>query len=186
MTKAKKTWRNAAGGALVLAICSTLWELVWSNLIPPDHSKLIEIVFGVLHGASLVASLGFYLGWLKGGVLRGSILGLIWGGIAAVSFYLASPLLLFGLAGALAAFFFAWLVFWIGVSASWRQLGEARISVSTCLKKGVFAALSAAPGFAAVLFLWAHRSLDFGIALSFGAWFLAGLPGLAMVLRDED
>ena len=73
-------------GSLLLATLSTVADYVWFLDIP-QH----QVSSGAIHGATLFAALGAYLGWRKGKIGVGALGGLLSGLVAALSFYVLAP-----------------------------------------------------------------------------------------------
>jgi len=67
----------AVVGSLLLATLSTIADYIWFLNIPTH-----QVVSGLVHGASLFAALGLYLGWRKGqsaaGLVGGLLSGMLW------------------------------------------------------------------------------------------------------------
>src|SRR5262245_61052422 len=89
-------------GSLLLATLSTIADYVW-YLDIPSH----QVLSGSIHGASLYAALGAYLGWRKGKLGVGLLGGLLSGVLAALSFYALAPL------GGYNMMLVSWLLLWI-------------------------------------------------------------------------
>jgi hypothetical protein len=160
-------------GSLLLAALSTIADYVWFLDIP-GH----QVLSGSIHGASLFAALGAYLGWRKGKLGAGLAGGLLSGVLAALSFYALAPL------GGYNMMLVSWLLLWIMLAALQTYL-DGRLDVAKALGRGVITAIVAAAGFAIVLFRlygsWPPQ--DFSVIRHFVAWSIAYLPGLYLLLR---
>jgi hypothetical protein len=127
-------------GSLLLAALSTIADYVWFLDIP-GH----QVLSGSIHGASLFAALGAYLGWRKGKLGAGLVGGLLSGVLAALSFYALAPL------GGYNMMLVSWLLLWIMLAALQTYL-DGRLDVAKALGRGLITAIVAAAGFAIVLF----------------------------------
>jgi hypothetical protein len=163
----------AVVGSLLLATLSTIADYVWFAGIP-QH----QVSSGMLHGATLFAALGLYLGWRKGQAGAGAVGGLLSGATAAVSFYVLAPI------GGYAMMLVSWLLLWILLAALQTYL-DGELKIAKAIGRGVITAIVAGVGFAIVLFQlykgWPPPSFPF--ATHFLAWTIAYLPGLHVLLR---
>jgi hypothetical protein len=160
-------------GSLLLAVLSTAADYVWFLDIP-EH----QVVSGSIHGATLFAALGLYLGWRKGKALVGLAGGLMSGLIAALSFYVLAPF------GGYNVMLVSWLLLWIMLAALQTYL-DGRLDIARALGRGIITAIVAAIGFGVVLFElyrgWPPQSFPF--FKHFVAWAMAYLPGLYVLLK---
>jgi hypothetical protein len=160
-------------GSLLLAVLSTAADYVWFLNIP-QH----QVSSGSIHGATLFAALGLYLGWRKGKALVGLAGGLTSGLLAALSFYVLAPF------GGYNVMLVSWLLLWIMLAALQTYL-DGRLDIARALGRGIITALVAAIGFGVVLFElyrgWPPQSFPF--FKHFVAWAMAYLPGLYVLLK---
>lgn len=163
----------AVVGSLLLAALSTIADYVWFLNIP-QH----QVMSGAIHGASLFAALGLYLGWRKGQAGAGLIGGLLSGTIAALSFYALAPI------GGYSMMLVSWLLLWIMLAALQTYL-DGRLDMARAIGRGIVTAIVAALGFGVVLFQlyrgWPPE--NFPAFKHFVAWAMAYLPGLYVLLR---
>ena len=160
-------------GSLLLATLSTLADYVWFLDIP-QH----QVSSGTIHGATLFAALGAYLGWRKGKAGMGLLGGLASGAIAAVSFYVLAPI------GGYSMMLVSWLLLWIMLAALQTYL-DGRLQMAKALGRGIITSIAAALGFGVVLFQlyrgWPPET--FPAFKHFVAWTMAYLPGLYVLLK---
>ena len=163
----------AVVGSLLLAILSTIADYVWFLDIP-QH----QVSSGMIHGASLFAALGAYLGWRKGQLGAGALGGLMSGMIAALSFYALAPI------GGYSMMLVSWLLLWIMLAALQTYL-DGRLDLAKAMGRGIITSIVAAIGFGVVLFQlyrgWPPAT--FPVFTHFIAWAMAYLPGLYVLLR---
>jgi hypothetical protein len=160
-------------GSLLLATLSTAADYVWFLDIP-GH----QVLSGSIHGATLFAALGAYLGWRKGKLAVGLLGGLSSGVLAALSFYALAPL------GGYNMMLVSWLLLWIMLAALQTYL-DGRLDLAKALGRGIITSIAAALGFAVVLFQlygsWPPETFSF--FRHFVAWSMAYLPGLYVLLK---
>ena len=160
-------------GSLLLAVLSTIADYVWFLNIP-QH----QVSSGAIHGATLFAALGAYLGWRKGKLGAGALGGLLSGTVAALSFYALVPL------GGYNVMLVSWLLLWIMLAALQTYL-DGRLNLAKAVGRGIITAIVAAIGFGVVLFElyrgWPPAS--FPVIKHFVAWAMAYLPGLYVLLK---
>jgi hypothetical protein len=163
----------AVVGSVLLAILSTAADYVWFLNIPQHQVSSVAI-----HGATLFAALGAYLGFRKGKTGAGALGGLLSGLIAALSFYVLAPL------GGYNMMLVSWLLLWIMLAGLQTYL-DGRLDLARALGRGIITAIVAAIGFGVVLFElyrgWPPQS--FPVAKHFIAWSMAYLPGLYVLLK---
>jgi hypothetical protein len=160
-------------GSVLLATLSTIADYIWFLDIP-GH----QVMSGSIHGASLFAALGGYLGWRKGKFLAGALGGLASGVAAALSFYALAPF------GGYNVMLVSWLILWIMLAGLQTYL-DGRLDVARALGRGVVTAVVAGLGFGVVLFQL-YRSWPpetFSVFKHFVAWSMAYLPGLYVLLK---
>ena len=160
-------------GSLLLATLSTIADYIW-YLDIPQH----QVLSGSIHGASVFAALGAYLGWRKGKLGAGLLGGLASGVLAALSFYALAPI------GGYNMMLVSWLILWIMLAGLQTYL-DGRLDVGKALARGVVTSIVAALGFAVVLFQlyrgWPPET--FSVFKHFVAWSMAYLPGLYVLLK---
>jgi hypothetical protein len=136
------------------------------------------VLSGSIHGASLFAALGAYLGWRKGRFVAGLLGGLLSGVVAAISFYALAPL------GGYNMMLVSWLILWIMLAGLQTYL-DGRLDVAKALGRGIVTSVVAALGFAVVLFqlyrAWPPET--FSVFKHLVAWSMAYLPGLYVLLK---
>lgn len=160
-------------GSVLLAVLSTIADYVWFRGIP-QH----QVSSGAIHGATLFAALGAYLGWRKGRAAAGALGGLLSGLAAALSFYVLVPF------GGYNVMLVSWLLLWICLAGLQTYL-DGRLDFAKALARGVITAVVAAIGFGVVLFqLYRHwPPQTFSFLTHFAAWSVAYIPGLYVLLR---
>lgn len=160
-------------GSVLLAILSTIADYVWFAGIP-QH----QVSSGAIHGASLFAALGLYLGWRKGKAGAGAIGGVLSGTIAALSFYALAPF------GGYNVMLVSWLLLWIMLAALQTYL-DGQLNLPKAVGRGLVTSIAAAVGFGVVLFQlyrgWPPET--FPVFKHFVAWTMAYLPGLYVLLK---
>ncbi|MGH9383034.1 MAG: hypothetical protein ACRD2N_01895 [Vicinamibacterales bacterium] len=160
-------------GALLLAALSTAADYVWFLDIP-QH----QVSSGAIHGSTLFAALGGYLGWRKGKLIVGVIGGLLSGLFAALSFYALAPL------GGYSMMLVSWLLLWLFLAALQTHL-DGQFTVARAVGRGIVTAIVAGLGFAVVLFElyrgWPPPT--FSVFKHFVAWGMAYVPGLWVLMR---
>ena len=160
-------------GSMLLATLSTAADYVWFLDIPRH-----QVLSGSIHGASLFAALGAYLGWRKGKFVVGLIGGLLSGVLAALSFYALAPI------GGYNMMLVSWLLLWIMLAALQTHL-DGRLDPARAVGRGLITSIAAALGFAVVLFQlyrnWPPET--FSVFRHFVAWSMAYLPGLYVLLK---
>jgi hypothetical protein len=163
----------AVVGSLLLAVLSTIADYVWFLDIP-QH----QVSSGSIHGATLFAALGAYLGWRKGKLGTGALGGLLSGLIAALSFYVLAPV------GGYDMMLVSWLILWIMLAGLQTHL-DGRLDLAKAFGRGIVTSIAAALGFGVVLFQlyrgWPPESFSF--FKHFVAWAMAYLPGLYVLLK---
>jgi hypothetical protein len=163
----------AVVGSVLLAILSTIADYVWFANIP-QH----QVSSGAIHGATLFAALGLYLGWRKGKAGAGAVGGLLSGTIAALSFYALAPI------GGYSMMLVSWLLLWIMLAALQTYL-DGQLNLAKAIGRGIVTSIVAAVGFGVVLFQlyqgWPPET--FPIFKHFIAWSMAYLPGLYVLLK---
>lgn len=163
----------AVVGSLLLAVLSTVADYVWFLGIP-GH----QVTSGAIHGATLFAALGAYLGFRKGQTLAGLLGGLASGLIAALSFYVLAPI------GGYNVMLVSWLLLWIMLAALQTYL-DGRVNMAKAVARGIVTSIVAGLGFGIVLFQlyrgWPPATFSF--ATHFVAWAMAYLPGLYILLK---
>lgn len=163
----------AVVGSLLLATLSTIADYVWFLDIP-QH----QVSSGAIHGATLFAALGAYLGWRKGKLGAGAFGGLLSGTIAALSFYALAPI------GGYSMMLVSWLLLWIMLAAL-QTLLDGHLDIAKAIGRGLISSIVAAVGFGVILFqLYRGWPPDtFPVFKHFIAWSMAYLPGLYVLLK---
>ena len=163
----------AVVGSLLLAVLSTVADYVWFLNIP-QH----QVASGAIHGSTLFAALGLYLGWRKGKAGIGALGGLLSGLVAALSFYVLAPI------GGYSIMLVSWLILWIMLAALQTYL-DGRLDLAKAIGRGIITSIVAGLGFAVVLFqLYRGWPPDtFSFFKHFVAWSMAYLPGLYVLLK---
>ena len=160
-------------GSMLLALLSTIADYVWFLNIP-QH----QVSSGMIHGATLFAALGAYLGWRRGRLGAGALGGLLSGTIAALSFYALAPV------GGYSMMLVSWLLLWIMLAALQTYL-DGRLDLARATGRGIITAIVAGAGFGVVLFElyrgWPPAT--FPAVKHFVAWSMAYLPGLYVLLK---
>ena len=163
----------AVVGSLLLATLSTIADYIWFLNIPTH-----QVVSGLVHGATLFAALGLYLGWRKGQSAAGLAGGLLSGMIAALSFYALAPF------GGYNVMLVSWLLLWIFLAALQSYL-DGRLDVPKAIGRGVITAVVAGVGFAIVLYElyrgWPPQTFSF--FAHFIWWAVAYEAGLVVLLK---
>lgn len=164
---------EALGGTLLLAVASTLGDLVWARWIP-EHRP----AFGLAHGTLLFLVLGLWLGTLARRPVAGAAGGAAIGFAAAAGFYALAPWL-----GA-SAMFATWCLLWIAVAALHSRLSHSG-GRREALLRGLAAAIASGLGFWAISGIWLSPAPGGPhYAWHLVAWCVAFLPGLlALHLR---
>jgi hypothetical protein len=159
--------------SVLLATLSTAADYVWFLNIP-QH----QVASGAIHGATLFAALGLYLGWRKGKAGSGALGGLLSGLVAALSFSVLAPI------GGYSMMLVSWLILWIMLAALQTYL-DGRLDLAKALGRGIITSIVAGLGFAVVLFqLYRGWPPDtFSFFKHFVAWSMAYLPGLYVLLK---
>lgn len=185
-----KTWIwDAFKGAVLLALVSVGFDALWMDVIPPRHSFWIALGVGLLQAAVMFAVLGGYIGSLQktdGSTKRGAFGGILCGLAAASSFFVLSPALFLVLPKRLAyvsALMLAWISLWFMFAALQSRLAGKLTKLGRIALHGGIAALSSAPGFFAVISLWANRD-EYCYLCAAGAWIFAYTPALTAVLSQ--
>ena len=160
-------------GSVLLGVLSTVADYVWFIGLP-HH----QVSSGMIHGATLFAALGLYLGWRKGQAGAGAIGGLLSGIIAALSFYALAPI------GGYSMMLVSWVLLWILLAALQTHL-DGTLNSARAIGRGLVTSIAAGLGFAVVLFQlykgWPPP--EFPVFKHFIAWAMAYLPGLYVLLK---
>ena len=163
----------AVVGSVLLAILSTAADYIWFLNIP-QH----QVTSGAIHGSTLFAALGAYLGFRKGKIGAGALGGLLSGLAAALSFYVLVPF------GGYNVMLVSWLLLWICLAALQTYL-DGRLDIPKALARGLITSVVAAIGFGVVLFQlygnWPPARFSFPV--HFAAWTVAYVPGLYVLLK---
>ncbi len=133
----------------------------------------------MIHGATLFAALGAYLGWRKGKAGAGAIGGLLSGTIAALSFYALAPI------GGYSMMLVSWLLLWIMLAALQTYL-DGRLNIAKAIGRGIDHRRSSrrsASASSCSSSIAAGRRPTFSFFKHFVAWSMAYLPGLYVLLK---
>ena len=161
-------------GSLLLATLSTVADYVWFLNIP-QH----QVSSGAIHGATLFAALGAYLGWRKGKVGAGALGGLLSGLVAALSFYVLAPF------GGYNVMLVSWLLLWIMLAALQTYL-DGRLDLAKAIGRGIITSIVAGARISRVVLFQLYRGWPpetFSFFKHFVAWSMAYLPGLYVLLK---
>ena len=174
---------NAVGGALVMAIVSTLGDFLWANWLP--HHRPI---YGLAHGTLLLFVVGLYLGALSRRAATGAAGGALVGFLAAGSFYLLQPLIGYS------ALFVLWIGLWVALGLlngrvlQPRAEGRAGLSdpperIGHVLIRSGLAAVGSGIAFYAISGIWfPFNPHGWDYAVHFVSWTVAYLPAFAALL----
>jgi len=166
--------RNAAIGAILIALASTFGDFVWAGL-----GLRHRAVFGLSHGALLFLCIGAYVGSLERRAAKGALAGALIGFVAAGSFYVLAPV------AGYSVMFFVWAFIWLALAAligrvlrtttpwSWREI----------LTRGTLAMVGSGLGFYLISGIWRpFNPQGWDYAVHFLSWTVAYLPGFLALL----
>jgi hypothetical protein len=158
-----------------MAAVSTFGDFVWATIVP-GH----QMVYGLVHGAVLLACIGLWLGVPAGRPGAGTLGGLAIGVVSAGGFYLLAPLLGY------AAMFPMWMLLWVLFAyLHARLLGERDIRGAAW--RGLVAAAASGLAFYAISGIWLDPSPGGpNYPWHVVAWTLAFFPGFAALLATRD
>lgn len=163
---------GAVGGALVIALVSTIGDFIWATWIPRHRP-----VYGLTHGTLLFMIIGGYLGLLARRAGSGAIAGAGIGFLTAGSFYVLAPL------AGYSVMFFVWFGMWIGLCAFNERLNGRRSVLRSSITRGVIAALTSAVAFYLISGIWfPFNPSGWDYLWHFAGWTIAYLPGFAALL----
>jgi len=191
---------SAAGGALVMAIVSTLGDFLWANWLP--HHRPI---YGLVHGTLLLLVVGLYLGAVSHRAAIGAAGGALVGLLAAGGFYLLQPLIGYS------ALFVLWAGLWVALgllngrvlhrraerSAEGRAgfagprepavhgagLASPPERIGYVLTRSILAAVGSGIAFYAISGIWfPFNPHGWDYAVHFASWTVAYLPAFAALL----
>lgn len=165
----------ALGGAVLLGGLSTVYDAVWAAWIPRHR-----MIYGLVHGATLLSVAGGVLGWHGGRIGWGLAGGAAAGLLAAGSFYVAAYAG-FGYLGALIA---AWVVLWQLFAVLNAQLTAGiRHDARSAGVRGLSAAVLSGAAFWLISGIWTGHSPEGpNYAWNFACWTFAYFPGFAALL----
>jgi hypothetical protein len=164
--------KEAIGGAIVMALVSTIGDFVWATWIPRHRP-----IYGLTHGTVLFLCLGLYLGALTAKPALGAVAGALTGFLAAGSFYVLAPFTGYWV------MFLVWIGVWVAFGFLNGALLQKRSGFRDALVRGVVAAVASGIAFYAVSGIWfPFRPRGWDYAVHFASWTLAYLPGLAALL----
>ena len=157
---------HALIASLLLGAVMTLGDFIWAALHLPHR-----VAYGLIHGAVMCLCLGLAVGVRAKRPFAAALDGPVIGVVAAASFYALAPALRWG------AMFPAWMLLWMLFALLQRRL-DPQESLGPTLFRGVGAALLSGAAFYAISGIWT-RHAQWSIALQFGAWSFAFVPGFA-------
>jgi hypothetical protein len=163
------------GGAVLLGALSTAYDAIWAAWIPRHR-----MIYGLVHGMTLLSAAGGVLGWHAGRIGWGLAGGAAAGLLAAASFYLAAYFR-FGYLGALIA---AWIVLWQLFAVLNAQLAEGiHHDARRAGARGLTAAVFSGTAFWLISGIWTeHEPGGPDYLWNFACWTFAYLPGFAALL----
>ena len=163
---------NAVGGALVMAIVSTLGDFLWANWLP--HHRPI---YGLAHGTLLLLVVGLYLGAVSRKAAIGTAGGAFIGLLAAGGFYLLQPLIGYS------ALFVLWIGLWVALGLFNSRVLQQRGGVGEALIRSGLAAVGSGAAFYAISGIWfPFNPHGWDYAVHFASWAVAYLPAFAALL----
>ena len=169
---------HALGGALLLALASTVGDFIWAH-----WQVAHRVVYGVIHGSVMCLCIGLVLGWRPGTArgLRISIPACVIGGtLISAAFYPLYHLMGNG------AMIVCWMLLWIAFAAIGARVRQES-AVSPVLGRGILAALCSGAGFYPIYLLWTGAVSDPSYLQFLLAWLVAFLPGfLFLLVRRAD
>lgn len=165
----------AMGGAVLLGLLSTVYDAIWAAWVPRHR-----MIYGLVHGATLLSVAGGVLGWHADRIGWGLVGGAVAGLLAAGSFYLAAYV---GL-GYLNALILAWVVLWQLFAVLNAQLTEGiRHEARRASLRGLVAAVLSGTAFWLISGIWTDHSPDGpDYVWNFACWTFAYFPGFASLL----
>jgi len=161
------TMLYALVSALALAAVMTFGDWLWAAM----HIRH-RMSAGISHGALMCLCIGLAIGFRSRKVLPAAIAGPVIGAAAAGTFYVLAPTLRWG------AMFPAWMLLWL-LFAFLQHLLVGGDTIGTTVKRGILAALLSGLAFYLISDIWIHEAAHPGLAVHFGAWVFAFLPGFA-------
>ena len=175
--------RNAVGGALVMAVVSTLGDFLWANWLP--HHRPI---YGLIHGTLLLLVVGLYLGAVSHRAAIGAAGGALVGLLAAGGFYLLQPLIGYS------ALFVLWIGLWVALGLLNGRVLQLRVErraglagppegITRALFRSILAAVGSGIAFYAISGIWfPFNPHGWDYAVHFVSWIAAYLPAFAALL----
>ena len=164
------------GGALAMAVVSTLGDFIWATWIPSHRP-----VYGLIHGTLLFLCIGLYLGALTNRQGIGAIVGAIIGGLAAASFY--------GMASSAgySIMFVVWMAAWIALGLLNGCLKRRKIEIRAALARGALAAVGSGVAFYLISGIWFPFDPEgWDYLAHFTGWTLAYFFGFAALLVNKE
>jgi hypothetical protein len=162
---------TALAAAVTLALVSTVGDYLWATVVP-GH----EVIYGLAHGAVLLACVGLWLGVSARRPVGGAVGGLAIGLVSAGGFYVLAPLLGY------AAMFPMWIAMWILFAYLHAWLAGRR-DRREWPSRGLIAGVSSGLAFYLISDIWLAPEPGgpyYGWHLV--AWTLAYVPGFAALL----
>ena len=166
---------HAIAGALLLAALSTAYDFAWAYF-SLEHRP----VYGLVHGATLLAAAGLVLGWGPGRTVAGLAGGALAGLVSAAAFYG-----LVTVTGFMPALIAAWMLLWVFFAGLRALFEPGRVTGREVVVRGGVAALASGVAFWLVSGIWTrHDPGGPNYAWNLAAWTVAYLPGFAALLLD--
>lgn len=165
-------------GILAVAAVSTAGDYVWFE-IGVRH----EMIFGVVHGAVLLAAVGAAVGATSGRLLAGIPAGAVSGVGGALVYYALVP------AVGRSAMLAGWAAVWIVLSIfNARVIRRPRSSWSEAIVRGILAAFLGGLAFYLVVgILWGREyAADRNYLLQYAAWVIAWAPGIVAISANRS
>jgi len=157
-------------GIVVVALVSTLGDLVWYSL-GVEH----RMTAGIIHGVVLLTAVGGVLGAAAGRLVAGFPLGMIAGAGGALAYYALAPVI------GWSAMIVAWAALWMLLAwLDGRFLRGGLRSSREIVTRGVLAAVLGGLAFSLVVgMLWGRPPAGGrNYLLQFAAWAFAWAPGI--------
>jgi hypothetical protein len=166
--------RKVLLGAVLIAVVSTLGDLIWAGL----HLRHRPL-FGLSHGTLLFLCIGLYLGALAKQPSLGALAGAFIGLLAASSFYVLAPVA--GYSVMFAVWAFVWLA--LAILAGRILRSKNPLTWNEVLARGVAAAIGSGIAFYLISGIWRpFNPKGWDYAIHFLSWTVAYLPGFAALM----
>jgi hypothetical protein len=168
---------STVGGAIAIALVSTLGDFIWATWIPRHRP-----IYGLTHGTLLFLVVGLFLGVLTRRPGSGAAIGAAIGLLAAGSFYILAPL------AGYSVMFVSWFGIWIALGFAYAWLGGGPSSTRAVVLRGLSAATASGLAFYLVSGIW--RPFDpvgWDYAWHLAAWTFAYFTGFAaLIMRGSQ